>query len=415
MSTFGKSLSRELGKNTGKWVSNKVFGDNHATPHKIIHQRQTQQRQSERIASREYHEHQKQLERERRENEKELKRLATEEAEAQKLLMISNNNIEVEEHNKYIEVIQSVHKDYSGYIDWNEISNQNEPDKIQTAEECRDDFLKRVKGQVEKEVSYLQNKLKPSFGKKMYDKVVKDKYKFLTKALFKEEYNLEQEIKENIIDTKKSIDNRLTKALEKQGNKRLQYEEELQNHKELLTVADGVLQKNKDAFNYAINLFNPFQDLKEYGSDISFSIDNENIKVDFYVHSEEVLPNTTKKIQRKGLEIKEENIAPTRFNEIYQDYVCSCILRIAKETFQLLPIKNILINAKGSILNSSTGNYEEKIIVSVDVERAVLEKLNFNLLDPSDSMENFSHNMSFTKKEGFSPVEEINLNKLSAN
>lgn len=36
MGKFGASFSRELGKNTGKWVSNKVFGDGHATPHRII-------------------------------------------------------------------------------------------------------------------------------------------------------------------------------------------------------------------------------------------------------------------------------------------------------------------------------------------------------------------------------------------
>lgn len=29
------SFKREVGKNTGKWVSNKIFGDGHATPHKV--------------------------------------------------------------------------------------------------------------------------------------------------------------------------------------------------------------------------------------------------------------------------------------------------------------------------------------------------------------------------------------------
>ena len=37
MGTFGKSFSRELGKNTGKWASTKLFGDKHATPHRIIY------------------------------------------------------------------------------------------------------------------------------------------------------------------------------------------------------------------------------------------------------------------------------------------------------------------------------------------------------------------------------------------
>ena len=30
------SFKKEIGKNTGKYISTKLFGDKHATPHKII-------------------------------------------------------------------------------------------------------------------------------------------------------------------------------------------------------------------------------------------------------------------------------------------------------------------------------------------------------------------------------------------
>ena len=36
MSLFGKSFEREIGKNTGKWVSNVIFGDGHATPYRRV-------------------------------------------------------------------------------------------------------------------------------------------------------------------------------------------------------------------------------------------------------------------------------------------------------------------------------------------------------------------------------------------
>jgi hypothetical protein len=35
MGNFGKSLSRELGKNTGKVISNAVFGDKWSTPKRV--------------------------------------------------------------------------------------------------------------------------------------------------------------------------------------------------------------------------------------------------------------------------------------------------------------------------------------------------------------------------------------------
>src|SRR5690606_1566536 len=34
--SFGKSFERELGKNTGKWVSNVIFGDGHSTPYRRV-------------------------------------------------------------------------------------------------------------------------------------------------------------------------------------------------------------------------------------------------------------------------------------------------------------------------------------------------------------------------------------------
>ncbi|RMA67684.1 hypothetical protein [Ulvibacter antarcticus] len=41
------SFKRELGKNTGKWVSNKVFGDGHSTPHRVNIKTEKQKTQSE--------------------------------------------------------------------------------------------------------------------------------------------------------------------------------------------------------------------------------------------------------------------------------------------------------------------------------------------------------------------------------
>ncbi len=187
------------------------------------------------------------------------------------------------------------------------------------------------------------------------------------------------------------------------------YHKEQEEYKEMINIANGVVNRDSQSFIYAINFFKPFEDLKDYGADISYSVNNNNLIVDFYVHSENVIPKTTKRLLRKGMEVKEDFIHNTRFNEIYQDYVCSCILRIGKEIFALLPIENLLVNAKANLLNGSTGKYEDQTIISVLLEKNKIENLNFDLLDPSDSMYNFSVNMNFKKAEGFFPVPEISM------
>lgn len=52
MSLFGKSFEKEIGKNTGKWVSNVIFGDGHATPYRRAESRH-QQRINQKIVNEE--------------------------------------------------------------------------------------------------------------------------------------------------------------------------------------------------------------------------------------------------------------------------------------------------------------------------------------------------------------------------
>lgn len=100
----------------------------------------------------------------------------------------------------------------------------------------------------------------------------------------------------------------------------------------------------------------------------------------------------------------------SNYNELYQDYVCSVVLRIAREIFALVPINEIVITAKDEMLDSKTGYKNLEIILSVFIVRNTIESLNLNNIDPSDSMQNFIHNMNFKKTTGFSSVKQVVIN-----
>jgi hypothetical protein len=82
-------------------------------------------------------------------------------------------------------------------------------------------------------------------------------------------------------------------------------------------------------------------------------------------------------------------------------------LRVGRELLALLPVPVVVVNAVADVLNSSTGNIESHTILSVAMSGDVLAGMNFKALDPSDSMKNFKHNMTFSKTGGFSPVEKL--------
>jgi hypothetical protein len=457
MGTFGKTFTREIGKNTGKWVSNKVFGDGHATPHKIIHAREKQQARVERDNARNYRDQQKQLERDRREQEKRLAQLEKEAAVREKQQMIETNLSEVEEHNNYINVIQSVHKDYSKEMNWQEILESEEPEYVKNSTELKNEIIKYTNDYVDGQIVTAKENSKLSLARLVIGKLYEKKYAwmfkiasnqtffsiigllclmgamysmsldgflkylvlFLSAIIFAgvflikkgaKDFNVGVELEDTIEELENNRPIWLKENLTEQDEAHKQFLKEKEDFKKVVEIAKGVQNKNSQSYTYALNFFNPFEDLNEYGSDISFTVNSNSISVDYFVHSEEVIPNTTKKALRKGIEVKEEQMPTSRFNEIYQDYVCSCVLRISKEVFQLLPvIDNVQVNAKGSVMNTATGNHEEKTIVSAKINRSKLAELNFELLDPSDSMSNFEHRMDFKKTEGFKPVEDLQI------
>jgi hypothetical protein len=107
-------------------------------------------------------------------------------------------------------------------------------------------------------------------------------------------------------------------------------------------------------------------------------------------------------------------MAKGKFNEVYQDYVCSCVLRVANEIFSVIPDSKVVVTAVDELLNSKTGHLEESPILSVCVSMHTLESLNMDAIEPSDSMNNFIHNMSFKKTKGFEAVSSVDTGMLES-
>jgi hypothetical protein len=190
------------------------------------------------------------------------------------------------------------------------------------------------------------------------------------------------------------------------------YERAYADWEEQQELAAGVLAGNREAFVDVINKMNPFSDIGELGSSVRFNVASTSlIEAHIQVNGERVVPSHIKALLKSGkLSVKE--MPKSRFFELYQDYVCGCVLRVARELFALLPIEMAIVTAEGAILNASTGHMENRPILSVAIPRETLSKLNFDTLDPSDALSNFLHRMDFKKGRGFAAVERIEPSEL---
>lgn len=293
-----------------------------------------------------------------RESERREREIQKRNKEVQKLEALEQAAYEVEEYENYIETILSVHKKHTDLVDWDAIAKSTEPSQP---------------------IQKHQNEKQFKVG-------------FFSKLLGKENQQREQaKLKDEQIYQKEM------------DNWKEQYSEwEYEHH-----LANKLLSGDLEVKLKIIKELNPFSDIQELGSSLKFEIsENHIVEATLNLHGQDVIPTEKKTLLQSG-KLSVKKMAKGEFYELYQDYVCSCMLRVGNELLAILPDELVLVHAVDNMLNSKTGHMEEQCILSIAISRHTIESLNMDLLDPSDSFENFAYNMKFKKTKGFEVVEPL--------
>ncbi len=313
------------------------------------------------------------LERDQQRKSREAARLYRQQ---QKQEEISNAEQAVEEYNNYIDVLKSIHKETADVADWQSVLQSTPP-----ATPARKDHH-------EQHAQLKLQRFKPSVLDKLFGSGPRKKKR------------LELEVGAARLKDDKAH----SQAMQ-------QFEHATNEHAFLQETASGVLENDIEAYKAAFEYYDPFSDIAELGANVEIEFREKNATINLQVNSTEVIPDyilsqtSTGKLSRKKMPV-------SRFQELYQDYVCSAVLRLGREMLQLLPVSYVVVNANGALFDSVTGHTTDSTLVSAIITPEKLELLNFETIDPSDSMRNFHHNMKFSKTNGFSPVEKIDATTL---
>ena len=283
-------------------------------------------------------------------------------AQQQKEIEQENNARMVQDYNNLLNEIRSIHKLCSDKVDWNYLRDVPAP------------FDPMSPGPLEVAALNKRNELKPSLFGKILPSI---------------DRNRENKLDQAIVEAR---------------------EMDLENYTEwenLQKLATEVLDGDIDSYFYVVSEMHPFDDILDYGSDFEVGTDIPDLmEVEFRVKSDKVVPNHVLSLTSTG-KLSSKNMTKTMHYDITQDYICSCVIRIARELFALLPIKYVVIHAVDSILNTATGYQEDATVISVKIDRQHFEKINFNGIDPSDAIETFENHLDFKKTQGLKPVTRI--------
>ena len=185
------------------------------------------------------------------------------------------------------------------------------------------------------------------------------------------------------------------------------YQHEFEEWNEKRDIAERVLAGDLTAYKEVFEEIAPFSEISELGSGVQFRFEDPVlIEITLTIRGQDAVPTETKTLLQSG-KLSTKKMPQGQFYELYQDYICGCVLRVANETFALLPFDKVIVTAVGDVLNTQTGHLEVKPLLSVVIPRGTLAKLDLNAIDPSDSMRNFICRMDFKKTKGFAVVDRI--------
>lgn len=174
----------------------------------------------------------------------------------------------------------------------------------------------------------------------------------------------------------------------------------------LKILANQVLNGNIDSYFYVVSEMHPFDEILDFGSDFDIGTDFPNLmEVEFHAKTSKVVPNHVLSLTKSG-KLSSKQMTKSMHSDIVQDYVCSCVLRVAREMFALLPIDMVIIHTVDTV-SDNAGNVYDDTVLSVLITRNQIEAIDFDMIDASDTIETFKCNMNFKKTQGLRPVPRI--------
>lgn len=290
----------------------------------------------------------------RRQRERELARV---EKELDKQYEMEQNQIKIDEHENYLDLIRSIHKEYSEPINWIAVFEGKYLSKIINQNEVA--ALDEVKN------------FNPSWRDKLFGRA----------------------------DAKRNQLEDLVEEAKKQDIELIRIAKQKQE------LAKRIIYYDLAAYEEVLEEEIPFDDIFELGAEINYDIHSpKSMSYEIDVKSKDTVPTTKLSLTTTG-KLSERKMTKTQYFDIYQDYICSIALRLGRDTFNLLPLDEVYVHVADQV--EIEGKVSTGTVISVKFTRNEFKKIDFETCDCSDTIETFEHVMNFKKTKGLNIVTKL--------
>lgn len=188
-------------------------------------------------------------------------------------------------------------------------------------------------------------------------------------------------------------------------NKNYAGEKESTDH--LRALALRILAGESMALIEAFVEFNPVAEISPVGSLKQFAVESDgSINCVFKVNAKNVIPSDVKALTASG-KVAIRAMPKSQFHQLYQDYICACVIRMAREVFAMLPIQAILVTALADVIDGSSEQITDQPVLSVAVGRKALRSIDFDKTTAAAAIESMPHRGDIKASRGrgsFKPI-----------
>lgn len=196
---------------------------------------------------------------------------------------------------------------------------------------------------------------------------------------------------------KQVLSERLSKAL-------LTDQEILSDKQQLHDLSLRVLAHEETAWLETISSHDTFESVETFGNTVRVQFRKGVLNVYLEIGKENTVPEEVLSLTAKG-NLSRKKMGKTNYYALYQDYVCSCMIGIARNVFALLPTERVLIHTYD--VSQADAPPVKGCIVSARITREDLSDVLFDIMDASNVVEGFEHHMNHLKTKGFRLVDEV--------
>jgi hypothetical protein len=299
-----------------------------------------------------------------REAQKRLRELERQAKEQAKLSAIEQARLEVETHESRLDLLLSMHKEQGPTWDWSAVAATLLP-------HCPE------------KTSYHE------FRAKQRAALLQPDQKDVSVPMLEQAKSLDEEAYQHSLTA---------------------YAGDKANWEKFRQLARRILAGEPRAYTEALVELSPLAEISELGSTLNFTVhDTHLLECILKVNGVQAIPAEVKTLTSTG-KLSVKPMPKARFHELYQDYICSCMLRVAREVFALLPVDAVLITAAADSTDLRKDRPVEQPVLSALMARTALAGFDFERLDPSEAMESFLHRGDFkaSRKTGaFAPIAPL--------